>query len=91
MALIAPRLFIAADGLGDSATNGKALAQAYLAARPVYAFLGAPDHLGIHFRPGPHMLAPADWEAILDFADQHVRNMGVTRRFDQLPPADQLH
>ena len=36
MALIAPRLFIAAEqAAGDGATNGKALAQAYLAARPV--------------------------------------------------------
>jgi hypothetical protein len=30
-----PRLFIAAEGLDDSATDGNALAQAYLAARPV--------------------------------------------------------
>jgi hypothetical protein len=91
LALIAPRLFIAADGLDDSATNGNALARAYLAARPVYKFLGVPDNLAVHFRPGRHMLAPADWEAILDFSDQHLRKMDVKRRFDQLPPADQLH
>jgi hypothetical protein len=91
MALIAPRLFIAVDGLDDGATNGKALAQAYQAARPVYAFLGVPDHLGINFRPGRHMLAPADWEAILDFSDKYLRQLDVTRRFDQIPPMDQLH
>lgn len=91
IALVAPRLFIAADGLGDPYCNGNALAQSYLAARPVYALLGVPGHLGVNFRPGGHMLAPADWEAILDFADQQLRHLPVQRRFDQLPPADRLH
>jgi hypothetical protein len=91
IALIAPRLFIAADGLDDSATNSKALAQAYSAARPVYEFLGVPDHIGVNFRPGLHMLAAADWEAILDFSDKYLRNMDVKRRFDQLPPIRELH
>lgn len=91
MALIAPRLFIAADGLDDGATNRNALAQAYLAARPVFVFLGSPDNLGINFRPGGHMLAPADWTAILDFSDKQLRKRDVKRRFDELPPADQLH
>jgi hypothetical protein len=89
--LIAPRLFIAADGLDDQATNGKALAHCYLAARPVYEFLAVPDHLGINFRPGKHMLAPEDWTAILDFSDKFLRRMDVKRRFDQLPPMEQLH
>ncbi len=91
IALVAPRMFIAADGLDDSATNGKALAHAYLAARPVYEFLGVSDHIGVNFRPGRHMLAPADWEAILDFSDKYLRQLDVKRRFDQLPPMEQLH
>ena len=91
IALIAPRLFIAADGLDDSATNGNALVQSYLAARPVFAFLRVADHLGINFRPGRHLLAPEDWQAILDFSDLHLSNMEVKRRFDLLPPAEQLH
>jgi hypothetical protein len=91
MALVAPRLCIAPDGLDDSATNGKALAQSYLAAKPVYALLGVPDHLAVNFRPGRHMLAPEDWQAILDFSDQQLRHLDIKRRFDQLPPAEQLH
>ncbi|MGN6642851.1 MAG: hypothetical protein ACTHKU_07610, partial [Verrucomicrobiota bacterium] len=71
--------------------NGNALAQSYLAAKPVYALLGVPDHLGIHFRPGGHLLAPEDWQAILDFSDQQLRGRNVKRRFDQLPPVEQLH
>lgn len=91
LALVAPRLFIAADGLSDPAANDNALIQAYLAAKPVYALLGAPTHLGINFRPGGHQLAPADWQAILDFSDQHLRQLGVNRQFDQLPSAAELH
>lgn len=91
MALIAPRCCIAVDGLSDPATNGNALIQSYLAAKPAYAFLGAPDHLGINFRPGVHQLAPADWEALIDFSDQQLRHLKVDRRFDRLPAPDQLH
>jgi hypothetical protein len=89
--LIAPRLFIAVDGLSDQATNGKALAHCYLAARPVYEFLGVPDHLGINFRPGKHMLAAEDWTAVLDFSDKYLRKLDVKRRFDELPPMEELH
>ena len=91
LALIAPRLCLPVDGLSDPAANGNALAQSYLAAKPVYALLGVPDHLGVNFRPGAHLLAPEDWTALLDFADQQLRHRDVQRRFDQLPPAEQLH
>jgi len=84
--LVAPRVFIAPDGLNDSAASVNALVQSYLAAKPAYALLGVPEHLGINFRPGKHMLAPEDWTAILDFADQQLRGLDVKRRFDQLPP-----
>jgi hypothetical protein len=89
--LVAPRCFIAADGLDDTAASVNALIQSYLAAQPVYALLGVPDHLGIHFRPGPHRLAPEDWTAILDFADQQLRGLDVKGRFDQLPPKELWH
>lgn len=91
IALVAPRCFIAADGLGDPYCNGNALAQSYRMAKPVYEFLGVPEHLGVHFRPGKHLLASADWEAILDFADQQLRKLPVNEHFDRLPPAEELH
>ena len=84
--LVAPRLFIAPDGLNDSAASVNALVQSYLAAKPVYALLGVPDNLGINYRPGPHRLAPEDWAAVLDFADQRLRGKAGQRVFDQLPP-----
>jgi hypothetical protein len=91
IALVAPRCFIAADGLDDNATNGKALEKAWIAAKPIYSLLGVPDNLGINYRPGKHMLAAEDWQAILDFADLHLRGLDVKCRFDQIPPEDQLH
>ncbi len=89
--LVAPRSFIASDGLQDTAACINALVQSYLAAKPVYALLGVPDHLGINYRPGPHRLAPEDWTAVLDFADQQLRGLDVKRRFDQLPPQELWH
>jgi hypothetical protein len=86
--LVAPRLFIAPDGLSDGATSVNALIQSYQAAMPVYGLLGVPTHLGINFRPGGHMLAPEDWKAILDFADQQLRGRDVKRVFNQLPGKD---
>ena len=91
LALVAPRGFIAADALADPYANGNALAQSYLAAKPVYALLGVPDRLGINFRPGGHLLAAEDWQAILDFSDQQLRGLKIERRFDQLPPSKDLH
>ena len=91
IALVAPRCFIAPDALDDAAANENAAARAWLAAQPVYDLLGVPDHLGIHYRPGHHALAPADWQAVLDFADQQLRGLPVNQKFNQLPPLDQLH
>jgi hypothetical protein len=91
IALAAPRPYILCNGLDDQYVNGNAVAQSYLGALPVYQLLGAADNLGINFRPGPHMLGNADWQAILDFADWKLRGMPVNRKFDVLPPSDQLH
>ena len=90
-ALTAPRFFILCNGLDDQYVNGKAASQTYLAAKPVYDFLGVPDHLGVHFRPGRHGMTTSDWLAVMDFADQKLRHLDIPRRFDQIPPPDQLH
>lgn len=91
ISLVAPRCFIAPDGLNDNATNVNALVQSYQGAKPVYALLGAPDHLGIHFREGGHKFAPEDWTAVLDFADQQLRGKDVKGRFDELPPQESAY
>jgi hypothetical protein len=57
----------------------------------VYEFLGVPDNLGVHFRPGGHAFTEDDWEAILDFADQRLRGFAAAESFDRFPPPEQLH
>jgi hypothetical protein len=91
LALAAPRHFILCNGLDDQYCNGNASAQSYLNAKPVFALLGVPDNLGVNFRPGRHGMQSEDWQEILDFSDQQLRKLDVKRRFDQLPPPDELH
>jgi hypothetical protein len=91
IAMTAPRLFISAEGLSDTACTGIATEQSFIAAKSVFTWLGVPDNIGINFRPGGHMLAPDDWTAILDFADQHLRHINNGRTFDDLPSPDQIH
>ena len=67
---------------GANSGIGKAMAERFAAE-------GA--HVAVNYRPGGHRLAPEDWTAVLDFADQQLRGLPVKRTFDQLPPADQLH
>jgi hypothetical protein len=89
-ALTAPRLFIMCNSLADQYGRAYAAAQTYLGAKPVYEFLKAGENLGLNFRPGGHGMTGEDWSALLDFADQKLLKKAGTRRFDSLPPADQL-
>jgi hypothetical protein len=91
IALVAPRPFISLEGIADQYVNGNAVKKSYLAAKPVYEFLQAPDHLGVNFRPGKHELSPLDWQAAMDFADHELRGMPATGDFHHFPPQDQLH
>jgi len=86
IALVAPRALLSEDGLNDPNVNVRGAAQSYLAAKPVYAFLGAEDKLGIYFRPGGHELAAEDWSIVLDFADKELRGKSVARQFDRTGP-----
>jgi hypothetical protein len=89
-ALTAPRLFIMCNSLADQYGRAYAAAQTYLAAKPVYAFLKAEDNLGVSFRAGGHGMTSEDWAALLDFADQKLLKKQGSRKFDILPPAEQL-
>lgn len=88
LALAAPRPYILLNSLADQYGDTNAFVQTYLAAKPVYAFLGAADNLGLNFRPGGHGMNAADWSALLDFADQKLRGKPVDRKFDELPKLD---
>ncbi len=90
LALTAPRLFIMCNSMSDQYGRPYAAVQTYLAAKPVFSFLKADDSLGLFFRPGGHGMQAPDWSALLDFADQELLRKPGDRKFDTLPPADQL-
>ena len=41
--------------------------------------------VGVHYAVHPHQFADADWDALLDFADQQLLGKKVTTRFDEWP------
>ena len=92
LALAAPRPFILCNALSDQYGTANAATRTYLAAKPVYQFLGVSDNLGLNFRPGQHGMNATDWTAILDFADLHFKNIqpNPPRRFDVIPTPGQL-
>jgi dienelactone hydrolase len=81
-ALIAPRALLSTEALGDLWANPKGTQQSHAAAREVFKFLGATDHIGIAFRPGKHEQNLDDWKVLLDFADKQFFGKKVERRFD---------
>jgi hypothetical protein len=87
VALTAPRPWISAEATRDQYCVPNAVKQTVLAAKPVYEFLGAPpDRVGVHFEEHKHDLTEADWNAILDFADQQLRGLDHRQTFDRFPP-----
>src|SRR5262249_28075764 len=81
-ALVAPRALLSTEALGDLWANPSGTQQTYLAAREVFAFLGASEHIGIVFRPGGHEHNAEDWTTLLDFADRQLLGKSSTRLFD---------
>jgi rhamnogalacturonan endolyase len=89
LALCAPRPFIALEGDTDTVSLPNAVRHSILAARPAYEFVGAVDRLGVNYAKHGHAFTQDDWNAMLDFADKHLRGMKVDRSFDQFLPESQ--
>ncbi len=68
-ALVAPRAVVSMDGVGDIWANPLGTQIMYMAAQPVFDFLGAPGKNVLHFRPGGHDTTDEDWAVILDYCD----------------------
>jgi Cellulose binding domain len=86
-ALIAPRLLLTTNGTegSDIRTNPQGTSLTYRAAKMVYQYLGAPDRIGINYRPGGHQFDLTDYNAIMDFADKYLRGLPASRTFDNVP------
>lgn len=87
-ALIAPRPVLSTDGINDAWANPIGTQLNYLAAQPVYDFLGVPERNAMHFRPGGHDHNDTDFRALLDFADWHLFGKNPELQFNQLPFPD---
>ncbi|NIA14482.1 MAG: hypothetical protein GWP08_10400 [Nitrospiraceae bacterium] len=84
-ALIAPRLILNTDGLADEWANPPGTQIAWMAAQPVFEFLGVPQNNLCHFRKGGHNQAPLDYQVLLDVADWYFKGKPLTRDFSALP------
>jgi hypothetical protein len=87
-ALLAPRPLCAVESMDDVCGTPICVQRTFLAAREVYAWMGAADRIGLSFRArGGHAQGSEDWEALLDFADRFLiaKPVGEGRRFDELP------
>jgi hypothetical protein len=92
LALVAPRAFIALEGEADPVSLASAVRGSFAGAAPVYALLGASDHLALSYAPRAHAVTNADWSALFDFADatfarRSSSTSSVPRRFDRFPPS----
>ena len=88
LALAAPRPFIALEGNTDTISLPEAVKQSILGARPAYALLGVPGHVGVHYSNHGHAFTTEDWTAMLDFFDKTLRGRKVDQTFDQFPAED---
>lgn len=87
-ALVAPRPVLSTDGTEDKWANPLGTQLNYLAAQPVFDFLGVPANNALHFRPGDHDHTDADFRALLDFADFHFFGKQPASKFNELPFPD---
>ena len=87
-ALVAPRLILNTDALGDAWANPAGTQIAWMAAQPVFEFLGVPQNNLCHFREGGHDQLPLDYEVLLDVADWYFKDKPLTREFSALPAPD---
>jgi hypothetical protein len=85
LALMAPRPFIALEGMTDQVSLANAVKQSYLGAQPVYALFDATNRLGVNYGNHGHAYTAEDATALMDFADRNLRGMQVDRHFDEFP------
>lgn len=84
-ALVAPRPVLSTDGTEDHWANPLGTQLNYLAAQPVFDFLGVPQNNAMYFRPGEHDHNEVDFRALLVFADLHFFGKQPSIEFNKLP------
>lgn len=69
LALIAPRAVMLNSSYTEEQGCQLGIEQNYRSLRKVYEFLGAPQHVALRLRAGPHLTTVEDIEAYMDFLD----------------------
>ena len=87
-ALVAPRVLISTDALGDTWANPPGTQRAWTTAQPVFDFLGVPEHNLCHFREGGHDQLDTDYAVLLDVANWNFRGRPLERDFRARPLAE---
>ena len=90
LAACAPRAFLALEGEADTISLPEAVKQSVDGAMPAYALFGAESRLGVNYAPHGHTFNADDWDALLDFADQHLVGKKSDRTFDRFPTEAEL-
>jgi hypothetical protein len=80
-AMVAPRALLTTEALDDYWANPSGTWLTHQAAREVFRLLGVEERLGICYRTGGHRHTLADWQALLEFADWHLRGRKPERSF----------
>ncbi len=84
-ALIAPRPLLVMHKRGDVWCNVRGAQDSYLAAKRVYAFLGAEEKIGIWTIPGYHSFTPGDMKVVMEWASLHWFGKKARTRFYDMP------
>ena len=84
-AIIAPRPVLSTDAFGDQWANPEGTQLGWMAAQPVYDFLGAPEHNLIHVRAGGHDQLAEDFAVLLQVAEAYFRRAEVPADFWTTP------
>jgi hypothetical protein len=87
--LVAPRALLETSGMADQWANNEGSQATHQAAAEVYKFLGVPQKIGVHWRPGKHEQNLIDWTALLDFADWQFFGKTPKDKFDAVPFPEQ--
>ncbi len=84
-AIIAPRPVLSTDAFGDQWANPEGVQHGWMAAQPVYAYLGVPDRNLIHVRAGGHDQLSEDFAVLLEVARAHFGGTKLPAKLSNVP------
>jgi cephalosporin-C deacetylase-like acetyl esterase len=87
LAALAPRPLLLTYALDDRWSNPEGMVQCAWATKEAYRFLGQPDNLAFHLRPGGHSHDVPDWSVLLDFMAWKWQGKKPSAAYNQHPYA----